>query len=99
MQRCKTKKQTNKQTSYFEETTRPYRVSQKIVPRSHGCCGGAVDSIISIFAQLHRPSFNLEFETLYEFICQVVADLWQREGNNVVTLETALLLLSSNATK
>ena len=44
------------------------RVSQKIVPRLCGFCGGAVDSIISVFTQLHRSSFNLEFETLFESI-------------------------------
>ena len=50
------------------------------MPRLCGCCGGAVDSIISVFTQLHRSSFNLEFETSYESMRQVVADLWQRKG-------------------
>ena len=45
-----------------------YRVSQKIVPRLCGCCAGALDLIMSIFAQLHRSGFNLEFDTLYELI-------------------------------
>ena len=40
----------------------------KIVPRLCGYCVGAVDSIISNFTQLHRSSFNLEFETLFESI-------------------------------
>ena len=39
---------------------------KKTVSRLYVCCGGAVDSIISIFTQLHRSSLNLEFETLYE---------------------------------
>ena len=37
-----------------------------IVPRLRGYCGGVVDSIISIFTQLHRSGFNLEFETMFE---------------------------------
>ena len=41
---------------------------KKIVPRLCGCCEGAVDSVISLFIQLHRSSFNLEFETLFESI-------------------------------
>ena len=51
---------------------------QPVFPRNHlhgrpknslrlcGCFGGAIDSIILISTQLHRSSFNLEFETLYE---------------------------------
>ena len=45
-----------------------------------GYCGGAVDSIIPVFTQLHRSGFNLEFETLYESVGQVVIDLWQRKA-------------------
>ena len=52
----------------------------KILPRLCGCCGGAVDSIIMAFAQLHRLGFSLEFEALYEPIQQVAANLWQRIG-------------------
>ena len=55
-------------------------MSQKIVPRFFGYCGGAVDTIISVFNKLHRSSFNLEFETSFESIRHVVADLWQRKG-------------------
>ena len=33
-----------------------------------GYCGAAVDSVILVFTQLHRLSFNLEFETLFELI-------------------------------
>ena len=39
---------------------------QKMCPRLCGYCGGAVGSIISNFTQLHRSSFNVEFDTLYE---------------------------------
>ena len=46
-----------------------------------GYCGGAVDLIMSVFYQLHRLSFNLEFETLFESIRVAVADLWRRKGN------------------
>ena len=31
-------------------------------------CGGAVDSVISDFTQLHRLDFNLEFKTFFESI-------------------------------
>ena len=44
-----------------------------------GCRGGAVNLAISIFTQFHWLGFNVEFETLYELILQVVADLWQRK--------------------
>ena len=40
----------------------------EIVPRLCGCCGGVVNLIISVFTQLHRSGFNLEFETPYESI-------------------------------
>ena len=53
---------------------------QKIVVRLCGCCGGAVDSIVSVFMRLHGSSFNLEFENLFELIWHMVADLWQRKG-------------------
>ena len=33
-----------------------------------GACGGAVDSVVSVFTQLHISSCNLEFETLFELI-------------------------------
>ena len=46
----------------------PYTVSQKIMPCLCGCCGGAINSIISLFEHLHRLGFNLEFEILYESI-------------------------------
>ena len=42
------------------------KVSKKIVARLCGCCGGFVDTIISVFTQLYRAGCNLEFETLYE---------------------------------
>ena len=41
-----------------------YEVSQKIVPRLGCGRGGAVDSIISVLAQLHRSGFNVEFDVL-----------------------------------
>ena len=44
-----------------------------------GCCGGAVDLIIPVFT-LHRSDFSLGFETLYDIIGRMVADLWQRKG-------------------
>ena len=42
--------------------------------------GGAVDSIISVFTQLHRSDFNFEFKTLFESISHMDADLQQRKG-------------------
>ena len=33
---------------------------KKTVPRLSSCCGGAVNSIISGFKQLHRSDFKLE---------------------------------------
>ena len=36
--------------------------------------------MVSIFKQLHRMGFNLECETLFESIRQVVADSWSRKG-------------------
>ena len=50
-----------------------------IVPCLCGYCGGAVDSIISVLIQLHRSSFNLEFEIFFESIWHLVADLWPRK--------------------
>ena len=51
-----------------------------IVPRLCGYCGGAVDSTIAVFTQLHRSSFSLEFGTFLESIRNVVADLSHRKG-------------------
>ena len=68
------------------------------MPRLCGHCGEAVTLIISIFTYKHRSGFNLEFETLFESIWQVVADLWQRKGK-VVASKTALLLFYSNVKK
>ena len=63
-------------TSSVRSTLIPItRCPNNIVPRLCGCCGGAVDSFISHFTQLHSSGFNLAFETLYETIWQVVADL------------------------
>ena len=42
------------------------RCPKIIVPRLCGYCGGAVDSILSVFLQLYKSSFNSEFETLLE---------------------------------
>ena len=67
------------------------------MPCLHGCCGGALDSIDSIFTQLHRSGFNLESETWYKFICQVIADLWK--ANEVVASKTAFVLFSNNVKK
>ena len=53
------------------------RVSENIVPRLCGYCGGAVASIVSVCTQLYVSGFNLEFEILFEPVWQVVADLWQ----------------------
>ena len=39
-----------------------------IVPHLCGYCGGAVNSIISVFVQLDRSAFDLGFETLFELI-------------------------------
>ena len=65
-------------------------MSQKIVANR------AVNSIISVFTQLHRSGFNSEFETLYESILEAVPDLWQRKGKEVVASKPALSLFSGN---
>lgn len=46
------------------------------MPRVSGSCGGAVTLIVQFFTQLHGIGLNLEFETVFELICQVLADLW-----------------------
>ena len=69
--------QTFKNCGFLEDCTGCPKI---IVPCLCGYCGGAVDSIISVFTQLHRSGFNLEFQTLFESIGQVVADIWQRKG-------------------
>ena len=57
-----------------------YKGCLKNCARLCGCCGGAVDKIILLFAQFYRSVFSLEFEILFESISHVVADLWQRNG-------------------
>ena len=52
----------------YERNLGTYRMSKKIVLRLCGYCGGAVASIISIVTYLYRSGFNLEFETLSEFV-------------------------------
>ena len=46
---------------------------------SCGCCGGAVILIVTGFILLHRRGFNSQFETMFQSVWQVIADLWQRE--------------------
>ena len=46
-------------------------------------CGGAVASIVSVFAQLRRSGFNIDFETLFESILQAVTGLWQAKAKVV----------------
>ena len=41
---------------------------RKFVPRLCVCYGGAIDSIILVFTQMHRLGFNLEFDALFESI-------------------------------
>ena len=57
---------------YFElnglEAHLPTGCPQKIVRCLYVCFGGAMDSIIFVFTQLHRSGFNLEFETLFESV-------------------------------
>ena len=50
-----------------------------IMPCLCGYCGGVVDSVISVFTQLRRSGFNLEFQTLFESILRMVAKLWERK--------------------
>ena len=57
-----------------------YRVFRITVPHLCGYCGGAVDLFILISTQLHRSGFDIEFETLFESIWHMVADLRQRKG-------------------
>ena len=40
-------------------------VAKKFVPRLHGFCGEAIDSVTSVITQLHMSSFILEFKTLF----------------------------------
>ena len=43
-------------------------VPRKLCSVCNCCCGGAVDSVISVCTQLHRSGFNLDFETSFESI-------------------------------
>ena len=77
--------------------TMQYRMSQKM-PSLCGCCGGAIDSIISDLTQLHRSGFNL---SLRSFSSQ--SDTWlliygkiRDEAKLVVASKTALPLFFSN---
>ena len=76
-----------------------------IISRLCDYCGGAVHSIISILAQLHRSCFNLKLETLFESSWQVVADLWKKKGQisgsfknstSTVCTQATFLLFSRN---
>ena len=44
------------------------RCPKNTVRRFSGCCGGAADSIVMVFTQLHWPGLDLEFLTLFESI-------------------------------
>ena len=53
------------------------------MPRLRGYCGGAVDSIISVFTQLHWSGLKLELETLNKSIWHVVVNLrWRKDKIN-----------------
>ena len=55
-------------TCFKTHTIKYTECHKKNVLRECGYYGGAVDSIISVFTQLHRSGFNLEYETLRESI-------------------------------
>ena len=79
----------------YNYQSQKYRVSKKILPRLCGFCGGVVDSIILVLRQLHRLGFNLKFETLYESMWQMVADLW--EIKDKISIKVLLVLKSGSA--
>ena len=43
------------------------------------CVEGSLSLVVSFVTHLRSVSINLQFETLCESICLVVADLWPRE--------------------
>ena len=53
------------------------RRPKKVVYCLGGCCEGLVASIFVIFTRLRRLGLSVDFETLFESIWQVVADLWR----------------------
>ena len=72
------------------------RVSQNIVSRSYGYCGGAVDSIISVF---HSCIAQASTWSLRPHLSQSDKQLLiygSAEANLVVASKTALLLFSSS---
>ena len=72
------------------------QIVKKIVPRLCGCYGEAIDSLISAFTQLHRSGVIFKFETMYEPVQQVVADLWQRKGQISGCFKNTTFIFSSN---
>ena len=67
-----------------------------IVPRSFSHCGGATDSIISVFRHLHKSSLNLKFETMPSQYDRWLL-IYEREKEKLmVASKTALQWLSSH---
>ena len=67
------------------------------MPRLCGYCGGAIDSIISLFTQLHRSGLNLEFENFFSQFDTWLLIYGREKAKYVVASKNELLLFSSYA--
>ena len=76
---------------YGSNLVNKHRVSQN----SRGYYGGAAHLIISVFTQMHRSSFNLEFEKSQSDTGLLICG--RKKAKLVVASKTALLLFSSNS--
>ena len=65
-------------------------MSYKMILRLCGCCGGAVDSIMSAFTQLHRSGFSVSQSGKWLLI------YGREKAKQVASSKIALLLFSSN---
>ena len=66
------------------------------MPRLSGCCGGAVIYLVSSLYSCTQAGSKLEFETLFEPISVVVADLWQEKLERIVASKTTGLSFNNN---
>ena len=65
-------------------------------PSLHGCCEGALRSIVPFFIRLRSIGFRSEFETFFLSIRQIVADLYGTKSQKMIFSKQSFLCFPKN---
>ena len=69
----------NLSMNHFETISIDTGRRKEIMPNVCGCSGGAIRSIVLFLTKLHKKRLNLESETLFLPVGQMLADLWHKK--------------------